>query len=522
MPTKIAIPEQTIGRPPVAVSSGVHAVAVLPRADPTHRNTMIAGTRKRVAFKPPTPVPGVLDEFKKFTRRWCEKNLKPLSPDTDLSFETWLEGTSYTEIRKDELRKKFGDIDSVDSPHWKKAKCFMKAEGYVDFKHARGIYSRTDEYKCLFGPVVKAIEAELYKHPAFIKHVPVKDRPAYIAARHQVLDMLSGMSDWTAMEANFTPDLMEANEFVLYEYMTQNLPMDVPIKKFENDLKGINQLCFKLFILFILCTRLSGEMNTSCGNGFCNLTANKFVHKRIGSKCVKPIVEGDDGIFRSAWNKVPKPSDYAELGIVVKCERVDKINTASFCGIVYAPEELICITNPLKQVAQLGIIDTRYRKSRNTKLLTLTRAKALSLKHMHPGCPILDAACSWILRNTGGFDVSSLLKREGLSMWERKMITDSLNTKTERVQCGVHTRQIMEEVYGVPIDAQIDLERYFDNLKGLQPIDHWVIEELCPKSWMEYSLDYGRVLHNYKEMEKDDAVFLKEEYEGFVAEFVPP
>jgi hypothetical protein len=88
---------------------------------------------------------------------------------------------------------------------------FVKDEGYDSFKHARGINSRTDEFKVRVGPIFKLIEKEVFKLPCFIKKVPLDRRAEYI------LDMMGEtgpflVSDYTAFESLFTRDIMSRVE----------------------------------------------------------------------------------------------------------------------------------------------------------------------------------------------------------------------------------------------------------------------------------------------------------------------
>jgi len=264
----------------VMTSLGCHAVgAALPHPDPCHRDTMIAGVRKRAGFAPPIPDYKLLDEFGVFVEKWCKTNLQPLAPTSDVSVPTWLSKTNYPFHRREELQQKWDSI--IDSwemeERYYRCKSFMKDECYPEYKHARGINSRSDEFKCRVGPVFKLIEEQLYKHPSFIKHVPVKDRPKYI------LDMLYNpaskyaATDYTAFESLFTALMMEKCEFILYSYMTKFLPChDGFMRLCRKVLAGTNECYYRDFSMQIEATRMSGEMCTSLGNGFTNLMAMFF------------------------------------------------------------------------------------------------------------------------------------------------------------------------------------------------------------------------------------------------------
>lgn len=171
-------------RPPMLVDMGPHVVGVaVPHPDCADRDTMVAGAFKRFAAKPPPPDLALLRELEAFVDRWCVKNLTPLRPDSDTTVEHWLETANYPQWRKDQLKQKWSNVNSIWSKKkYLRCKSFMKDEVYatMEWKHARGINSRSDEYKCAVGPIFHLIEQELFKHPAFIKYVPVAERPNYI------------------------------------------------------------------------------------------------------------------------------------------------------------------------------------------------------------------------------------------------------------------------------------------------------------------------------------------------------
>ncbi len=104
----------------------------------------------------------------------------PLPPGLDMSVATWLSNTDYSLQRRVELQKIWDENDGIVSEQHKVVKGHIKDETYMDYKHARGINSREDVFKCAVGPCFKHIESVVYRHPAFIKHVPTKDRPSYI------------------------------------------------------------------------------------------------------------------------------------------------------------------------------------------------------------------------------------------------------------------------------------------------------------------------------------------------------
>lgn len=148
----------------------------MPHPDPSDRATMKAGVLKRFLMKPPKSDPAKRIRLRKFVANWLKNNLVPLSPDSDITVETWIEKTNYPRWRKEQLLDKWKKIVDRRDPKHFRVKSFMKDETYPEYKHARAINSRSDEFKTLVGPIFKLIEKELFKLDWFIKKVPVKDR----------------------------------------------------------------------------------------------------------------------------------------------------------------------------------------------------------------------------------------------------------------------------------------------------------------------------------------------------------
>lgn len=475
-------------------SLGCHVEgACLPHPCASDQNTIIAGVCKRIAAKVPIPDRNELHNIKRFVFEWLKKNLTPLDKDEDYSFETWLAHTNYPLWRKEELRKVFS---LIDNPYDKKnfsVKCFMKDETYPSYKHARAIFSRKDEAKCLIGPYIKKIEEVLYQHPAFIKHVPVRDRPAYIS---RLLDKPGAKyiaTDYTAFESHFTKDVMDAIEFVLYRYMLKECPDIKKVEYLLGQLSGRNNCTFKRFKLDINATRMSGEMNTSLGNGFSNYMLMLYVCHKVGSTC-EGVVEGDDGLFIVEPN-APTKEDFAELGFTIKIEEHTNLRTASFCGIIFDEKDKINVTNPLEVLCGFGWSKNTYIGARRVRKLELLRSKALSLLHQYPGCPIIQSLAKYGLRVTKHIDMRRYLAKErSISMWEREQLLIALEdleagTLVEK-SVPANTRLLVEELYGVSVRDQKLIEQYFDTKDELSPIKFGVINTYMEWQWKHYYSEY--------------------------------
>lgn len=474
------------------VGLGCHVDGVaLPQPCPRDPATMRAGVMKRFARKCPQSDPQLMGRFRLFVKKWITENLNPLSPTVDTSIERWLEHTSYPLWRKQELLKKWEEFTHLDDPSkkYKWCKSFMKDETYVSFKHARGINSRSDEFKCIVGPVFKLIEEEVYKVHHFIKHVPVADRPRVISERLDKLGAKFMATDYTAFESLFTQELMESCEFELYYYMTQHLNLHNDFMEICHEILGGTNTCvYKTFVVSLMSTRMSGEMCTSLGNGFTNLMVMLFLCQEAGCTEIDGYVEGDDGIF-SMVGTPPSSADFAKLGLIIKIELHDRLSTASFCGIIFDEFDKINVTDPREVLASVGWTSARYARAKQSKLKTLLRCKGLSLAHQYPGCPIISSLAQYCLRVTRSHDVRAILEKDRrLTMWEREQLILALKDEKNirKVATPMATRLLVEEKFDVPVEIQLSIEKYLDSLDELTVLQIPIFRDICPREWGEY------------------------------------
>jgi hypothetical protein len=421
----------------------------------------------------------------------------PLSALTDTTVETWLEESNYPAWKKKEMLATWkaclekGGIRS--DPKYVQLKSFGKRESYTDWKHGRGINARPDEAKCAFGPIFHAIEKVLFQRPEFIKKISVADRPRYIWERLWRLGSSYIATDYSSFEALFTREIMLAVEFELYIYMVQDLPdAEWWLPLVLETLGGRNVCKYKNFFVEIDATRMSGEMCTSLGNGFSNLMFMLFVCKEAGCKDVVGVVEGDDGLF-SLRGRAPRPEEFAALGLIIKAEYHENLAEASFCGLVFDLEDLINVTDVRKVLAGFGWTDYQaYGSARQSKLDHLMRAKALSVVHQYPGCPILQSFGCAILRNTrhlGRLSTSVAVATKNAGWWEREKFkelarqAESWEAKVRTIP--INTRFLVERLYGVSVETQMALEREFDGWTELRSFDLCGLVDV-PQSWRDY------------------------------------
>lgn len=478
-------------RPVQMTSLDCHALgAALPHVDTTDPETTIIGQNRRVCFNNPQADPELLNKLSMFVRSWCESNLVALPSSSDTSITSWLEKTNYPRWRKDELLSAWKLIDGVVEKRHFVVNGFVKDETYPEYKNSRGINARTDVFKCAVGPIFKLIEKEVFKNPWFIKYVPVPLRAKTIYDRLNVYDRLFA-TDHTSYEGHFDKHIMQAIEFQLYDYMTKNLCGAEEFMSYVNNvLGGENHVIFKHFSYKIRATRMTGEMCTSLGNGFTNLMLILFIAQESGLAEPEGFVEGDDSAFGIKGDKEFRTDLFKKLGFTIKLEELTDIETASFCGNVFAIGDFYNVTNPVEALLSFGWTSARYAKSKNSKLKRLLRSKALSLLYEYRGCPILKNLALYGLRVTEGYRALLPESNEYLREQLQLQLSDMKDNGIPIVEIPISTRYLVERLYNIPVEIQLRYENYLDGLTELQPLKTDLLSNNLHAEQVDYYLRY--------------------------------
>jgi hypothetical protein len=413
----------------------------------------------------------LLLEFKAFILKWCMNNLTPLSATEDVSVESWLETTPYTMVRKQELLKLWEQLNesSQSQREHRYVKAFIKDETYSDIKYPRGIYSRTDAFKIMSGPIFRLIEKQVFSDPSFIKKVPIADRPSYIMDLLYRECAIFLATDFVAFESNFYQEFMQACEMTLYDFMTPNHRKW--FRMIDGSLSGINEFSFGgegRLKGKVGAKRMSGEMCTSLGNGFTNLMLFRFFSELLELES-NQVVEGDDGllaIYNGEWSDLQLL--YNQIGMRIEINVVSDITEASFCGLVFDSTDQRNVTDIVDATLELGWGNRKYLNANRKKKMALLRSKALSMAHQYPGCPILDALAHRILFLTRGMSINGVLKE--LCLWEREQLIAADKVKRSIISNGptppgLNTRILVERLYGIPVSDQIEIESQISNLQ---------------------------------------------------------
>jgi hypothetical protein len=394
-----------------------------------------------------------LEDFISFSRKFTTDLLKPLGLSDVPTFDAWLESRTYPGPRKRHLKEvretmegwKFGDL----GPKELRVKAFVKTEVFSDFKAPRLICSRSDQFKVMTAPIFSAIDNAVFSNPQFIKKIPIANRPDYI--REYIGESAQYFeSDYTAFESLFRLAFLEKIEAHYIEHLVQNLPDGQEfVDLYKRAICSTNHISAPGCYVEILGRRMSGEMNTSSGNGMMNLCILAYLSRNEDLRCV---VEGDDGL--GATNAVLTEQKFADIGIRCKLEHHDHLFDASFCGMTFAPGETAILTDPVDVLHKFGYIPARYKDARWSKKLALLKCKAMSYVVQYHGCPIIFAFCRRILELTRSVDYRTVLR--AFDEYEREQILQFDRTLLD-VQIG--SRYVFEKRYGISIDDQLLFEK---------------------------------------------------------------
>lgn len=487
-------------RVPVRVSLGCHVENVsLPVPDLNHGPSLLAGCTKRVAAEMPDIAHFRLRKFKRFVKRFFDKHLQSLKfePDVSFDFEEWIESVPYPEYRKKELRRVYED--GLDKQPNLKVKAFAKNENYPEPKHLRGIYSRHDDYKVRVGPFFKKFGDRLFALDWFIKKISVPARPTSLLEKLQRFRTIF-CTDFSQFEATFVKPLLQIEVYV-YNLCLEGHPDRKKLVDLFSKLLGVNEISFKDFDIRVCAKRMSGEMNTSCGNGLMNMLLSFFLLEECGNKFgdYDAYFEGDDGIIGCIFP--PTAQDYKNMGANIKIVYPHDIATASFCGNVFSPSAMHNVTNPLEASVAFGWTDAAYYTANDKVLNSLLCCKALSMAYEYPGCPILRSLSRYALRMTWSrfkdYDhlMKSLMKIKNMSIYERDLALTSIEavrlSGVPDVEIHEETRLLVEDLYGIPVSSQLAIEAYLDSLTELCPLDFSCLE--FPKVWYENDSRYSHM-----------------------------
>lgn len=412
--------------------------------DSNDPNTVRSAFAARLFRRTPGLDKDLLKGFKAFVEDQVRGMPKVAVGEVD--FDVWINSRkSYNQSRKDQIRQAREDLRGGPPTPRQCAHidAFVKSESYPEFKYPRMINSRSDAWKAFAGPYISACEDIVYSYfPEFIKHTPVPERPAKIAALKKAGRRYFA-TDFTAFESHFVPEVMDACENVLLRHLLQDWRYADLVCKTN---AGWNNMRTRTGVRArVKGRRMSGDLWTSLGNGFTNLMLVKYI-AHLKSGVVDGFVEGDDGIFSSSVEITKE--DYERLGFTIKIEEVPDPTRASFCGLVFADSGQI-IRDPLRFVTNFGWTQS-FIAAGDRIMRGLLLAKGLSAANEAGQCPIVGAIARRAIIEAG--DVAPVFVYDGYHT------EDLTHYKVEPFAPAADTRTLFAQQYGIPVETQLRLE----------------------------------------------------------------
>lgn len=442
---------------------GMSGMCLAPyKPDPDDPANQVAAIVNRVGQRMPNQNGDRMRDFRRYYRALVPILFESITDCDVPSFEGWLKTTSYSEGRKEALRKTRLE-NKNRGKDWTKCKCFIKDEVYQEPKHARGIMSYSDYYKVEMGPLIKAMETKIF-HGSETERFFIKGtNPVTWPERMRNLFGTSPVvaTDWSAMEAHHQGEFAEMFNYIVMHIM-RGVTDRSKKRAISRLLKGENELVFKSVTAKLSQRLMSGALWTSAQNGCVNLMVSSYLVLRQSNPGKSPealstmfkthyvgIHEGDDGLILSP----PIDQELVDsMGVKLKHEPHESYMGAGFCGI-YTADGVNCVTDPKKMLRNFMVLPGKtigYSRSTNEALL---KARADSYLMLYPNAPVISALASAVAHRFRGRKLKKSITAE--NGYILGLVTERA-TKFEEITAD--SRVMVERVFGVSTQMQFLLE----------------------------------------------------------------
>lgn len=363
----------------------------------------------------------VTDRFMKYAKTVIRK-LKPLEHWELISEEEWLEQSSYSEARKQQLRDAREKCNTSNVSYCN-SKSFIKKESFPKPNAPRIINSPDDKIKIILGSLQASIDKSMFRQWKhwFVKGTDPKDWVNRMQETFGNMGVIN--TDFSSFECHHRGRLAEL-VFYWQMHMLRNVHASRAQKRFRWKLiRGTNRNKMDKLVAEIDETLMSGVAWTSSANGLLNFLINSYLCLNHGNEDLsidelvsnldhfKGLFEGDDGIFEDRGQRAEAAK---ELGLKLKFDRYPTYAGASFCSMVVFPGEQDLCYDFKKALTNFTQLPDEYRNSSELKCMALLRAKALSYKYVYGNSPIVGVLADKVLELTRSIDArGSLAVLEG-------------------------------------------------------------------------------------------------------------
>jgi len=101
------------------------------------------------------------------------------------------------------------------------------------------------------------------------------------------------------------------------------------------------------------------------------------------------------------------------------------------------------------------------------------------------------------MRLTRSYETERFLTKHDdfINLYEKEILLDAIR-KNKMGQLlfkepGKNTRKLVEELYGISVNQQMEIEEYFDNMVEVCPLEGKMFLDLMPEVWLTYFERYS-------------------------------
>lgn len=379
----------------------------------------------------------------------------------EYDFERYLSNTSYSESRKEQLRKCLQKNFQTLTHTTYRNNSFIKLESYPDYKPARSINSRADQFKVLTATFFDRIGRDFFHMEEAIKHIPENTRAQVVIDKARPYQHYMS-TDFSRFETSFSPQILESCEFVLYDLY--NSDQFRHLSDFNDYIKTSllhNRCLFENYQVKTEGVRMSGDMCTSLGNSFTNLLLSQ-TFLDLSNCDGTQFVEGDDCLYM--YNGDPNMLSWVSttvsysLGFNLKeVIQSDDLSDMTFLSSYYNAQYPYTLRDPIRSCVRS--LWTFHRLDTQKFLDSLLLARAIGNKVSQPGVPMINALSNYMIRQVPKDTVPRLFNTYFREQYEWMFKDYKLYSK----EPDAISYAIVEQNFKIPISIQILFERCCDD-----------------------------------------------------------
>lgn len=504
------------------MSLGTHDEnATMPAPDRKDAKSQLLGACKRLCPYIPDPNPAKIRNIYKFIDRMFGLLFRPLRDDEVLDPMDWIETRPYPRTRKEE-HKKAWLAGEPEKPH--RSKKFVKSETYPKYKFLRWIQPLDDWTKMFMGPIATEIDKQVFNLPCFIKKIPIKERVEYIKKRIDCSFAEYTQADVESMEAHLKQKRADWMLYALHLFVCSLSKGKRYMQIFEDIIRGckkrktVSESYCDNFVIKLLMALRSGMNETSFINSLESLIThfyileNEFGYKfedllsllddiRIEDPVKyatnlfpsKLLTEGDDKLAAEEPCNVITKEIYLEYGYMCAPRSDPSMYGTDFCTLVFSVSG-VPITNILYTYVTSGWSDDSYLLTSQHRKKELMRAKGYSYLYQYTNCPVIHELGLYFLRVTRDINLERFFRvKNHLSQWEMDILYEAYMNERhvihKPIDCPMDARIMVETLYGVTVDMQLNAEKELQNLTQIRPLNLFP-PYVYPDDWLHYNVNY--------------------------------